>query len=428
MNEASDLPPSVTPGIGARLRDARESRGLTYDAVAAELRIRPVILAAMEREDHAALPERVYLLGLLRTYARHLGLDPAAVSAAWGGQGSTGTPEDPALAIRGAGREGGAALNGLRAALRSLFGLGVVGIGVLAATAFLLIQLIRFASPPGLSVVSPSEEVLTLSAETRVAVIRGTAGAGTLILIESGVGDSVTTEADASGIWSVEVPLGGGRNEVDISALDPATGSSSGEAVRRVFLVNLPVSDAPRLDLSSPTAGLRVSGGAVPVALASDPNATVNATATDTNGEEVLATFTANSNGTIQGDLSLPAGFWSIKFQATGPNGTVSEVLREVEVVFAGVTVIVTGSGSGTWIRVWADGVIDSSIGPTGITLRDGESRTLRGVTVLDIRFGDPRGASVTLNGRMLEALGTAGVPEGWSFRSDGRVLGSTRK
>jgi len=84
MNEASDLPPSVTPGIGARLRDARESRGLTYDAVAAELRIRPVILAAMEREDHAALPERVYLLGLLRTYARHLGLDPAAVSAAWG--------------------------------------------------------------------------------------------------------------------------------------------------------------------------------------------------------------------------------------------------------------------------------------------------------------------------------------------------------
>jgi transcriptional regulator with XRE-family HTH domain len=428
MNEASDLPPSVTPGIGARLRDARESRGLTYDAVAAELRIRPVILAAMEREDHAALPERVYLLGLLRTYARHLGLDPAAVSAAWGGQGSTGTPEDPALAIRGAGREGGAALNGLRAALRSLFGLGVVGIGVLAATAFLLIQLIRFASPPGLSVVSPSEEVLTLSAETRVAVIRGTAGAGTLILIESGVGDSVTTEADASGIWSVEVPLGGGRNEVDISALDPATGSSSGEAVRRVFLVNLPVSDAPRLDLSSPTAGLRVSGGAVPVALASDPNATVNATATDTNGEEVLATFTANSNGTIQGDLSLPAGFWSIKFQATGPNGTVSEVLREVEVVFAGVTVTVTGSGSGTWIRVWADGVIDSSIGPTGITLRDGESRTLRGVTVLDIRFGDPRGASVTLNGRMLEALGTAGVPEGWSFRSDGRVLGSTRK
>lgn len=428
MNEASELPPSVTPGIGAKLREAREARGLSFDAVAAELRIRPVILAAMEREDHAALPERVYLLGLLRTYARHLGLDPAAVSAAWGGEVPASATPDPVSPLWGKAKEGEAASNWLRSAVRSLFGLGLVGLGVLVATGFLVIQLFRFASPPGLSVVSPAEEVLTLSAETRVAVIRGTAAAGTIILVESGVGDSVTTEADPSGIWSVEVPLGGGRNEVDISAIDPATGSSSGEAVRRVFIVNLPVSEAPRLDLTSPTAGLRVSGGAVPVALASDPNSIVSVAATEASGEVVTAIFTANSGGAIQGDLSLPAGSWSISFQATGPNGTVSEVLREVEVVFAGVTVTVSGAGSGTWIRVWTDGAIDSTAGPTGITLRDGESRTFRGEGAIDIRFGNPRGAAVTLNGRMLEALGVAGVPESWSFRSDGRVLGSTRK
>lgn len=428
MNEANELPLGVAPSIGAKLREAREARGLSFDAVAAELRIRPVILAAMEREDYAALPERVYLLGLLRTYARHLGLDPAAASAAWGGEISASAANESTIATRGLATDRGGASSGLRAVLRGLFGLGLVGIGVLAATAFLAIQLIRFASPPGLSVVSPSGEVITLSAQTRVAVIQGTAGAGTLILIESGAGDSVTTEADASGIWSVEVPLGGGRNEVDISALDPATGSSSGGAVRRVFIVNLPVSDAPRLDLTRPTAGLRVSGGAVPVALTSDPNANVGVTATEASGEEVATTFTANSSGAIQGDLSLPAGSWSIRFQATGPNGTVSEVLREVEVVFAGVTVTVRGGGSGTWIRVWTDGAIDSTVGPTGITLRDGESRTLRGDTAIDIRFGNPRGAAVTLNGRMLDALGAAGVPEGWSFRNDGRVLGSTRK
>lgn len=45
-----------------------------------------VILAALEREDHAALPERVYLLGHLRTYARYLGLDPATVAAGWAGE------------------------------------------------------------------------------------------------------------------------------------------------------------------------------------------------------------------------------------------------------------------------------------------------------------------------------------------------------
>ena len=67
-------------------RTAREARGLSLEAVAAELRIRIVILAAMEREDHTALPERVYLLGLLRTYARFLGLDPATVAAGWAGE------------------------------------------------------------------------------------------------------------------------------------------------------------------------------------------------------------------------------------------------------------------------------------------------------------------------------------------------------
>jgi hypothetical protein len=148
----------------------------------------------------------------------------------------------------------------------------------------------------------------------------------------------------------------------------------------------------------------------------------------DANGAEVLSSFTANSSGTIQGDLSLPAGSWSVRFQATGPNGTVSEVLREVEVVFAGVTVNVIGSGGGTWIRAWTDGAIDSGVGPTGVTLRAGESRTLRGSTAIDIRFGNPRGAVVTLNGRMLEPLGTEGVPESWSFRDDGRVLSSARK
>jgi transcriptional regulator with XRE-family HTH domain len=428
MNEPSELPPGAAPGIGARLREAREARGLTHTAISAELRIRPAILDAMEREDHASLPERVYLLGLLRTYARHLGLDPGAVAAAWGGGPQSSSAAETGIPLADRAQRDGATTTGLRAALRSLFGLGVVGIGVLFATVFLVVQLIRFASPPGISVVSPSEEVLTLSSETRVAVIRGTAGAGTIILIQSGVGNAVTTEADTSGIWSVEIPLGGGRTEVDISALDPATGASSGVAVRRVFIVELPISEAPRLDLLSPTAGLRVSGGAVPIALTSEPNGAVRAIAVDSNGVEVLSSFTANSSGAIQGDLSLPAGTWSVKFQATGPNGTVSEVVREVEVVFAGVTVNVVGSGGGTWIRAWTDGVIDSSVGPTGVTLRAGESRTLRGSTAIDIRFGNPRGAVITLNGRMLEPLGAAGVPESWSFREDGRVLSSARK
>jgi len=131
----------------------------------------------MEREDHAALPERVYLLGLLRTYARHLGLRPGSGGGGMGWQ----HPDElvqPTRVFRWEAESDRA--ERLQVVCASHFAAslayGLVGIAVLAATAFLLVQLVRFASPPGISVVSPSEEVLTLSAETRVAVIRGNCG------------------------------------------------------------------------------------------------------------------------------------------------------------------------------------------------------------------------------------------------------------
>ena len=105
-----------------------------------------------------------------------------------------------------------------------------------------------------------------------------------------------------------------------------------------------------------------------------------------------------------------------------------SEVVRDVEVVFAGVTVTLTGSDGATWVRIWIDGVVDPATGPSGITLANGATRTVRGVSMVEVRFGNPRGALVALNGRMLGERGTAGVPESWSFRADGRVLSSNRK
>ncbi len=426
MTAGSEQPDGGAPGIGARLRAAREARGLSYEAVTAELRIRTVTLAAIEREDHAALPERVYLLGLLRTYARFLGLDPATVAAGWAGEptpaqeGTRGPWNAPQPAARLKG--------GLRQSLRNLLGFGLVGIVVLGIAGFLTIQAIRFASPPGLSVISPSEEVLSLAAGTRATVVRGTAGVGTQILIQNAIGDSVTAQADTTGIWSIEIPLSGGRNEFDISAADPATGSASGAPTRRVFIVALPANDAPQLDVLTPTAGLRVTGGAVPISLTTAPNAEVVISATSATSEVITRALTAQSDGKVQGDLLLPEGAWSLSLKVASPSGTVSEVLRDINVVFAGVTVTLIGGDTGTWIRVWIDGAVDPLTGPSGVTLASGESRTIRGVDAVEIRFGDPRGALIALNGRMLAGQGTAGVPESWSFRADGRVLSSNRK
>lgn len=426
MTASNDPLQSTAPGIGERLRAAREARGLSLEAVAAELRIRSLILAAMEREDHAALPERVYLLGLLRTYARFLGLDPTNVAASWAGVPSAPAPEPQAK--WGDGKAGARIESGLRQSLRNLLSLGLVGLVVVGAVGFLAAQAIRFASPPVISVTSPAEEVISLVAGTPATTVRGTAGAGTQVLIQNAIGDSVTTQADTSGIWSIEVPLSGGRNEFDISAADPATGSASGAATRRVFIVELPANDAPQLDVLTPTAGLRVSGGPVPISLTTVPSGQVMIVATSSAGEVINGSLPAQPDGKVQGDLLLPEGAWRISLQVSSPNGTISEVLRDVEVVFAGVTVTLTGSDAGTWVRVWIDGAVDPNTGPSGITLAKGESRTIRGVSVVEIRFGDPRGALVALNGRMLGERGTAGVPESWSFRADGRVLSSNRK
>lgn len=62
-------------GIGGQLRQAREERGLSLQDVEKATRIRQAFLQAMEEDRFGDLPE-VYGRGLLRNYAKFLGLDP----------------------------------------------------------------------------------------------------------------------------------------------------------------------------------------------------------------------------------------------------------------------------------------------------------------------------------------------------------------
>ena len=61
--------------IGGGLREARERRGLELAAVERDTRISQRWLRALEEERFDSLPERVYALGFVRTYADYLGLD-----------------------------------------------------------------------------------------------------------------------------------------------------------------------------------------------------------------------------------------------------------------------------------------------------------------------------------------------------------------
>jgi cytoskeletal protein RodZ len=66
---------------GGLLAAARTAAGLTLVDLARETRVPVRHLAAIERDDHEGLPALPYATGFVKSYARAVGLDPAALAA-----------------------------------------------------------------------------------------------------------------------------------------------------------------------------------------------------------------------------------------------------------------------------------------------------------------------------------------------------------
>lgn len=60
--------------FGAYLRLQREARGLTVERVAQQTKIPPTLIGALESGQAERLPERVFLLNYIRSYAQAVGL------------------------------------------------------------------------------------------------------------------------------------------------------------------------------------------------------------------------------------------------------------------------------------------------------------------------------------------------------------------
>lgn len=73
MTAANELQPAQQ-GVGRRLREARESAGMTTADVGQKLRMPARVVASLEAEDWARLGAPVFVRGQLRSYARLLGL------------------------------------------------------------------------------------------------------------------------------------------------------------------------------------------------------------------------------------------------------------------------------------------------------------------------------------------------------------------
>lgn len=78
---ATDAPEQTPMAPGAKLRAAREAKGLSLHDVATRTRIAQRQLEAIERDDYAALPGIPYAIGFARAYARAIEVDEVAIAA-----------------------------------------------------------------------------------------------------------------------------------------------------------------------------------------------------------------------------------------------------------------------------------------------------------------------------------------------------------
>lgn len=79
--------------VGTALREARVRLGLSVADVSGRIKFAPRQIEALEADDFARLPEIAFVRGFVRSYARLLQLDPAAMLAALPQSGAPSAPE-----------------------------------------------------------------------------------------------------------------------------------------------------------------------------------------------------------------------------------------------------------------------------------------------------------------------------------------------
>jgi cytoskeletal protein RodZ len=432
-------PGAGTDPLGERLVAAREARGIDLLRAERETKIRRAYLAALERGDFAALPGAVYVRGFLRNYAQYLGLDPEEAVAQWHRDAPAGVPE-PAIVMPqalAAPRKGLVLSSGIIVA-------AVVTLVALAILAYIGFQLIRFSEPPPLNVTQPPTAVTEVAESATTYTLRGVTVAGGLVTIEAPGRDPLNLTAGGDGTWLATVDLRRGKNQFDVSAVDPKTGKAAVQPIRLLITVPFSPVVAPTLAVDSPADGATFQNGAIPVAghatdatsvnvaaayVGPPPGAAPAASAAPTRASPGAASpaptpstpapvvVTPADDGSFSASLDLTAGRWALTIVATSGQGKTTSLTRNVTVVYRGVNLVVAVSGGRAWLKVWVDGAVSKTTGSGGLVVNDGQTLTFNGTASIEVRTGNSGATSYTLNGTSLGVLGTGGSPETWLFK-----------
>ena len=425
-----------------RLIDARERKGVDLLRAERETKIRARYLAALESGDYADLPGGVYTKGFLRNYALYLGLDPEDVTRQWKRErGDLALPAEPVLAVPRpieAPRQGFSispvlVVAGLLVVLIAVFG---VYIGV---------QLLRYAKPPSIAVTDPAQAVVAVADGTTSYTLRGTSIAGASITItDPGLDQPYRVNADDAGKWTADVQLRRGRNEFDVTALDPQTGKSSDATVKLFITVPVTVVEAPQLTVNSPADGAQFSNGAIPVngsttnaakvtvvanLVAAGAAASTNPSATPAPGASSTTAPTpasspdvgpvsvdVASDGSFETPLNLSAGNWDVIVTAVSADGKTNTQTRRVSIQYQGVNLVISIKGARAWLKVWVDGSVSSVTGAGGVVYDVGKVLTFTAQHSIEVRTGKSSATYFTLNGQNLGHMSSAGNPETWLF------------
>lgn len=416
------------PSLPERLYAARERKGVDLYRAERDTKIRARYLGALERGDYKDLPGAVYTKGFLRNYALYLGLDPEEVLLQWRRERGEIKEAPPAIVVR---RPITAPSKGLT------FSPGIVvaallTVVIIAFGAYLAIQVLRFAKPPTIAVTQPAAAVIDVDDTATTYTLQGTTLPGATVQIATPGRDPYQVTALSDGQWSTDVDLRRGRNQFDVSAIDPDTGKHSDATVRIFITVPFLQIEAPTLSVDQPSDGASYQNGAIPVAgkATNAASVVVGATWVGSSGPSTPAgqatpappakpaevTVPVGQDGTFSTPYELTAGRWALTVTAKSAEGKTVALTRNVTVAYQGVNVVVMAKGGRAWIKVWVDGKIDPSVGAAGQVIANGKTLTFTGRDSVEVRTGSSGVTAFTVNGTSVGSLGKSGVPETWLF------------
>ena len=416
------------PSLPERLYAARERKGVDLYRAERDTKIRARYLGALERGDYKELPGAVYTKGFLRNYPLYLGLDPDEVLGQWRHERGDGKEQPPAIVVP---RPIAAPRKGLTFS-PSLVVVALLTVVIVAFGAYLGIQVLRFTKPPTITISQPATAVIDVDEATTRYTLEGVTLPGATVSLATAGRDPYQVTATSDGSWAAEVDLSRGRNQFDISSLDPDTGKRSEDTLHVFITVPFLQIEAPTLTVDQPAEGASFANGAIPVA-----GRATNAASVVVDGKYVgpvgpppagggatpappptpaSATVQVGQDGTYSTPYELTAGKWSITVTASSPEGKTAALTRNVTVAYKGVNLVVTAKGGRAWIKVWVDGKIDPGVGAAGQVIANGKTLSFTGKNSVEVRTGSSGVTTFTLNGTSLGALGRSGVPETWLF------------